>query len=186
MDYCSFNGAMPFQAWILVTGFDEDEDDEEELVESVVISYAPPVPECAGTAHDWREPDPRTGLLPIRGGSGLSLTWVDQCRRCRLIRSTHHPNNLPHNGAQNSSDFYEVSYKRPQYSDWRITADDKTINFSQDKPAEELQEDALLARIVESHDDLFADDESLVLWLIVGQDEDDEDILEEMSSYWHI
>ena len=169
----------------LVTGFDEE--DEEEFVESIFVNYAPPVPECAGTAHDWREPDNRTGLLPVRGGSGLALTWWDQCRRCRLIRCTHHPNNLPHNGAQNSSDFYEVSYARPQYSDWRITADDDVcVDFTQDKPAEDIQEDALLARIVESHDELSADDESLVLWLIVGQDEDDEDILEERSSYWHI
>ena len=79
------------------------------------------------------------------------------------------------------------SYSRPQYSDWRITgADGICLDFSKEEAAEELQADALLSSLIADHDDISADDESLVLWLIVGQDEDEEDILEEMSSYWNI
>ena len=115
------------------------------------------------------------------------MTFVDQCRSCRLIRTRHRPNNLPHNGAQNGGAFELTSYSRPQYSDWRITGSDGIcLDLSKEEAAEELQGDVLLSSVIADHDDISADDESLVLWLIVGQDEDEEDILEEMSTYWNI
>lgn len=154
----------------------EDDDDDEEFIDNAFVCYEPPVPDTCVAVEDkdciWRVPDKRTGLPEDpRGGYGLTLTWFDQCRRCRLIRKIHKPNNRPDN-QQNNGEYYEITYCEPQYSDWIcVPAHGVSWRVEIDEPADEVDVLELLQEQAQAKDVV-----SLQLYRVLGEDEYGEEL----------
>lgn len=96
---------------------DPDHEPERTLLHEEFVQLHPDPPSCIDEDgdedededqdHDWRH-------LSLYGGAGNEITHTEQCARCQSMRSTHTPQNLPHNGSFNDVGYEIVTYSQPE------------------------------------------------------------------------